>query len=103
VLAGYGYAPPVLGMRGGEAARLSAPRMDAKNTHGTGCTLSSAIAAGLARGLPLAEAVRAGKAYVTAAIGAADMLTIGAGIGPVHHFHAFWRADGTPRPDIAGQ
>ena len=60
------------------------------NTHGTGCTLSSAIAAGLAKGLRLAEAVRAAKAYVTAAIAAADELKIGPGHGPVHHFHAWW-------------
>ncbi|NBN63490.1 bifunctional hydroxymethylpyrimidine kinase/phosphomethylpyrimidine kinase [Microvirga tunisiensis] len=71
---------------------LSAPRHETRNTHGTGCTLSSAITAGLARGLPLAEAVAAGKAYVTAAIRSSDRLTIGSGHGPVHHFHAFWGA-----------
>ncbi len=69
---------------------LSAPRHPTKNTHGTGCTLSSAIAAGLAKGLGLADAVAAAKAYLTAAIRAADDLTIGHGHGPVHHFHALW-------------
>jgi hydroxymethylpyrimidine/phosphomethylpyrimidine kinase len=69
---------------------LTAPRVETKHTHGTGCTLSSAIAAGLAKGEPLAEAVRAAKAYVTAAIAAADRLSIGHGHGPVHHFHAHW-------------
>ncbi|AXS41254.1 bifunctional hydroxymethylpyrimidine kinase/phosphomethylpyrimidine kinase [Breoghania sp. L-A4] len=69
---------------------FTAPRLETKNTHGTGCTLSSAIAAGLARGLDLAAAVAAAKDYVTAAIRAADDLTIGAGHGPVHHFHAQW-------------
>jgi hydroxymethylpyrimidine/phosphomethylpyrimidine kinase len=71
-------------------ARLAADRIATDNTHGTGCTLSSAIAAGLAKGLPLAQAVREGKAYVTAAIAASDKLTVGHGHGPTHHFHAWW-------------
>jgi hydroxymethylpyrimidine/phosphomethylpyrimidine kinase len=71
-------------------ARLRAPRFPTRNTHGTGCTLSSAIAAGLAKGLALAEAVREAKDYVTHAIAAADQLAIGSGHGPVHHFHATW-------------
>jgi hydroxymethylpyrimidine/phosphomethylpyrimidine kinase len=70
--------------------RLAGPRFDTRNTHGTGCTLSSAIAAGLAKGLALAEAVQSAKAYVTTAIGAADRLDIGSGHGPVHHFHRWW-------------
>jgi hydroxymethylpyrimidine/phosphomethylpyrimidine kinase len=70
--------------------RFAAPRIDTANTHGTGCTLSSAIAAGLARGLPLVEAVAAAKAYVSAAIAAADSLKVGHGHGPVHHFYAWW-------------
>lgn len=69
---------------------LTAPRHATRNTHGTGCTLSSAIAAGLAKGLDLVTAVAEGKAYVTAAIVAADQLEIGHGHGPVHHFHAWW-------------
>jgi hydroxymethylpyrimidine/phosphomethylpyrimidine kinase len=71
--------------------RLPAPRIDTRNTHGTGCTLSAAIAAGLARGLTLTDAVSAAKIYITGAIVASDKLTIGAGHGPVHHFHEFWR------------
>lgn len=71
-------------------AEFSAPRVATRNTHGTGCTLSSAIAAGLARGMSLRSAVEAAKAYLTRAIGASDMLTIGRGHGPVHHFHAWW-------------
>jgi hydroxymethylpyrimidine/phosphomethylpyrimidine kinase len=71
-------------------ARFTAQKIDTRNTHGTGCTLSSAIAAGLAKGLALAEAVADAKAYVTAAIAAADELAIGHGHGPVHHFHAWW-------------
>lgn len=70
---------------------LSAPRIDTDNTHGTGCTLSSAIAAGLARGRHLEAAVVAAKEYVSAAIAAADQLNIGGGRGPVHHFHALWK------------
>jgi hydroxymethylpyrimidine/phosphomethylpyrimidine kinase len=70
--------------------RLTATRVETRNTHGTGCTISSAIAAGLAKGRDLETAVREAKAYITAAIGAADRLTIGAGHGPVHHFHAWW-------------
>jgi hydroxymethylpyrimidine/phosphomethylpyrimidine kinase len=70
---------------------LTAPRIATDNTHGTGCTLSSAIAAGLARGRHLEAAVVAAKEYVTAAIAAADQLKIGHGRGPVHHFHALWR------------
>jgi hydroxymethylpyrimidine/phosphomethylpyrimidine kinase len=70
------------------------PRIATKNTHGTGCTLSSAIAAGLARGAGLADAVAAAKAYVQAAIAAADRLTIGSGHGPVHHFHTLWTENG---------
>jgi len=70
--------------------RLAAKRIATKHTHGTGCTLSSAIAAGLAKGEPLGGAVRAAKDYVTAAIAAADRLRVGQGHGPVHHFQAWW-------------
>lgn len=70
--------------------RFPAARIETRNTHGTGCTLSSAIAAGLAKGLALSEAVAAGKAYITAALGASHLLQIGHGHGPVHHFHAYW-------------
>jgi hydroxymethylpyrimidine/phosphomethylpyrimidine kinase len=72
------------------AARLSAEKIATANTHGTGCTLSAAIAAGLAKGHRLSEAVADAKAYVTHAIGAADELEIGRGPGPTHHFHAWW-------------
>ncbi len=70
--------------------RFSAPRIHTKNTHGTGCTLSSAVAAGIARGLLLHPAVEAAKTYISAAIGASRELEIGHGHGPVHHFHAWW-------------
>jgi hydroxymethylpyrimidine/phosphomethylpyrimidine kinase len=70
----------------GEVVRLSARRVVTNNTHGSGCTLSSAIAAELAKGHPLIAAVQEAKAYVTAAIAAADRLTIGHGHGPLNHF-----------------
>jgi hydroxymethylpyrimidine/phosphomethylpyrimidine kinase len=69
-------------------ARFAAPRIAARNTHGTGCTLSSAIAAHLAKGVELREAVREAKAYLTSALAASDRLKVGAGRGPLHHFHA---------------
>ncbi len=70
--------------------RLVSPRFDTRNTHGTGCTLSSAVAAGLAKGLPLVDAARVAKSYVATAIAAADRLVVGAGHGPVHHFYRWW-------------
>ncbi len=74
----------------GHCVRLAVPRVPTKNTHGTGCTLAAAVAAGLAKGLPLEAAARAAKAYVSAAVAAADRLGVGSGHGPVHHFHAWW-------------
>jgi hydroxymethylpyrimidine/phosphomethylpyrimidine kinase len=70
--------------------RFAAPRIATKNTHGTGCTLAAAIAAGLAKGFSPNDAVREAKAYVTAAIAAADRLNVGSGRGPLHHFYRLW-------------
>jgi len=72
------------------AVRLEAPRIATRNTHGTGCSLSSAIAAGLAKGEDLDTAVRNAKAWISAAIGAADRFSVGHGHGPIHHFHKFY-------------
>jgi hydroxymethylpyrimidine/phosphomethylpyrimidine kinase len=69
---------------------LAAPRIATENTHGTGCSLSSAIAAGLAKGEDLVTAVRNAKAWVSAAIAAADRFSVGHGHGPIHHFHRFY-------------
>jgi hydroxymethylpyrimidine/phosphomethylpyrimidine kinase len=69
---------------------LAAPRIATRNTHGTGCSLSSAIAAGLATGEALEAAVRDAKAWVSAAIAAADRFGVGHGHGPIHHFHKFY-------------
>jgi hydroxymethylpyrimidine/phosphomethylpyrimidine kinase len=68
---------------------FSAPRLHTRNTHGTGCTLASAIAAGLAQGLSLRDAVAEAKHYLHQALAHADQLHIGSGSGPVHHFYAF--------------
>lgn len=86
---------------GGEAAldllhdgdrmiELAAPRLDTKNTHGTGCTLSAALTALLPQIDDVPEAARRAKAYLTEALRHADRLDIGQGHGPVHHFHAWW-------------
>jgi hydroxymethylpyrimidine/phosphomethylpyrimidine kinase len=89
---GHGAGPESVDIffDGAVELRLPAPRIATRNNHGTGCTLSSAIAAGLAKGLHLVEAVAEAKAYVTMAISTADRLAIGSGHGPVHHFHAWW-------------
>jgi hydroxymethylpyrimidine/phosphomethylpyrimidine kinase len=74
-------------VREGGVIGLPAPRLATKNTHGTGCSLSSAIAAGLAKGHDLEAAVREAKTWISAAIAAADRLEVGRGHGPIHHFH----------------
>lgn len=66
--------------------------VDTTNTHGTGCTLSSAIAAYLALGHELPDAVGRAKGYLTLALQASGRLRVGGGHGPVHHFHAAWPA-----------
>jgi hydroxymethylpyrimidine/phosphomethylpyrimidine kinase len=80
------------------AVALPATRIETRNTHGTGCAFSAAIAAGLAKGMAMEAAVRSAKCYVHAALAAADSLGIGWGVGPVHHFHAIW-----PRPEVRDQ
>jgi hydroxymethylpyrimidine/phosphomethylpyrimidine kinase len=74
----------------GSVVALAAPRIATQNTHGTGCSLSSAIAASLAKGEELEAAVRNAKQWVSAAIAAADRLSVGHGHGPIHHFHRFY-------------
>ncbi|MGD9809077.1 MAG: bifunctional hydroxymethylpyrimidine kinase/phosphomethylpyrimidine kinase [Deferribacterales bacterium] len=69
---------------------LSSPRINTENTHGTGCTLASAIASNLAKELNILDAVRAAKGYIQGAIEHADDLEIGSGHGPVHHFYQFY-------------
>lgn len=76
---------------GSEFHAYSAPRIATKNTHGTGCTLASAVAAFLVKGLSLERAIAEAKAYLHQALEHASELDIGAGAGPVFHFYRQWR------------
>jgi hydroxymethylpyrimidine/phosphomethylpyrimidine kinase len=76
---------------GDRMIELPAKRIETKNTHGTGCTLSSAIAALIPQRASVPDAVRDAKDYLTRALAAASLLSVGGGHGPVHHFHAMWR------------
>ncbi|CAG0953237.1 hydroxymethylpyrimidine/phosphomethylpyrimidine kinase [Burkholderiales bacterium] len=78
---------------GDRMIELAGPRIDTQNTHGTGCTLSAAIAALLPQSPDAPAALRRAKDYLSASIAAAGRLDVGHGHGPVHHFHALWRAD----------
>ena len=69
---------------------FSAPRLHTKNTHGTGCTLASAIAAGLAKRLSLSDSVSQAKEYLHQSLMHSEKLHIGQGSGPVHHFYKFY-------------
>lgn len=75
----------------GNVLRLTSDRVDTMNTHGTGCTMSSAIAAYLAKGASLDDAARLGKEYIAGAIAAGAAYSIGKGHGPVNHFHNLWK------------
>lgn len=77
--------------RTGKMEELAGERVATGNSHGTGCTLSSAIAAFLARGMKLPEAARLAKTYVGRALSAGAEIITGHGHGPVHHFHAWWQ------------
>ena len=85
---GKGDATDIL-FDGSEFYEYTAPRIDTKHTHGTGCTFSSAIASNLALGLPVHEAVERAKAYVNTAIAHAPEL--GKGNGPTHHFYELYK------------
>ncbi len=76
--------------KSGLVVTLGAPRIATRNTHGTGCSYSAAIAGCLARGMDLETAVRRAHGWLHAAIKRADGLEIGQGHGPVHHFHEMW-------------
>jgi hydroxymethylpyrimidine/phosphomethylpyrimidine kinase len=96
-----GEASPDLLYDGARFVELPAPRVATRNTHGTGCTLSSAIAALLPQRASSDEAVAEAKAYLTAALRAGNRLKVGGGHGPVHHFHALWPAPAEPGLEIA--
>jgi len=84
-------SPDLLYINGEPApVRLDAERIDTPNSHGTGCTLSSATAAYLAQGFNITESVRRAKHYIIQALTAGAGYTLGKGHGPVHHFHATW-------------
>jgi len=89
---GHGRGPESVDLlvEAGSCERFAAPRVPTGNTHGTGCTLSAAIAAGLAKRHSLSDAVREAKAYVSAALVAADRISVGTGRGPLHHFYDRW-------------
>jgi hydroxymethylpyrimidine/phosphomethylpyrimidine kinase len=91
-----GESPDLL-MHGGELYWHEAPRVPTRRTHGTGCTLSAAITALLARGRPLPAAVGEAKRYLAGAVAAAEDLGVGRGHGPVHHFHHLWPHLGSQR------
>lgn len=74
----------------GTVIRLESEKIDTVNTHGTGCTLSSAIAAWLAKGVDLDTAVKNAKTYLIGALQKGASLKIGKGHGPVHHFYSWW-------------
>jgi hydroxymethylpyrimidine/phosphomethylpyrimidine kinase len=74
----------------GSVTRLRSPRVQTRNTHGTGCTLSSAIAALRPQRADWRSSISDAKDYVTGALLAADALEVGGGRGPLHHFHGVW-------------
>ncbi|MBA4796211.1 MAG: bifunctional hydroxymethylpyrimidine kinase/phosphomethylpyrimidine kinase [Rhizobiales bacterium] len=79
----------------GEVRWFEAARFQTRNTHGTGCSLSSALAAELAKGQSLEHAVRHAKTWLAEAVAASGRLSVGSGHGPVHHFHALWSDEDT--------
>jgi hydroxymethylpyrimidine/phosphomethylpyrimidine kinase len=80
---------------GDRMIELSQPRVATKNTHGTGCTLSAALAALLPQSSDVPTAAKHAKDYLTQALLRADELQVGQGHGPVHHFHALWSTAGS--------
>lgn len=82
-------SPDVL-MSADKVETLESDRIVTKNTHGTGCSLSAALAACRGRNLDVIEAARTSKAFITQAIASADQLNVGLGHGPIHHFNGLW-------------
>ena len=85
---------------GNKIYHFDTARINTKNTHGTGCTFSSAVASQLAKGVCVSEAVRQAKAYVTMAI--KHSLDIGKGYGPTHHFYNLYKS-GLPEESTEGE
>lgn len=82
---------------------FSAPRISTPNTHGTGCTFSAVIAALLAQGFSLVDAVHDAKEYLTGALQAGAELKIGRGHGPVHHFYQLWSQNDILKVSVASK
>ncbi|TFD46540.1 bifunctional hydroxymethylpyrimidine kinase/phosphomethylpyrimidine kinase [Cryobacterium frigoriphilum] len=93
---GGSASPDALVEPGGRVIEFAAERIDTVNTHGTGCSLSSALATLQARLGDWEHSVRAAKLWLTDSLRHADELQVGQGHGPVHHFAALWRGDGLP-------
>jgi hydroxymethylpyrimidine/phosphomethylpyrimidine kinase len=89
--AGGSFSDDLVFEAGGEVTRLSARRTTSNNTHGTGCTFSAAVAAGLAKGRSRADAIATAKRYIGAAIEGSREWKIGRGHGPVDHFPSGWK------------
>ena len=92
-------------VEGDTVTEFEGARIATSNTHGTGCSLSSAVATLQARTGDWPTSVQLAKQWLAEAIGHADELEVGAGSGPVHHFHALWAAGAEPqvdrRPDVS--
>ena len=82
-------SPDIL-MTADNVETLEGIRINTKNTHGTGCSLSAALAACRGRNLEVIEAAKASKEFIAKAISFADQMNVGKGHGPIHHFHALW-------------
>ena len=82
-------SPDIL-MTADNVETLEGVRIKTKNTHGTGCSLSAALAACRGRNLEVIEAAKASKEFIAKAIALADQMNVGEGHGPIHHFHALW-------------
>lgn len=97
-LGGAGSSDLLFSADTGQLLELPGDRVQTPNAHGTGCTLSSAVCAGLARGMAIPDAVKNAKAYITGALTAGAGYAIGRGHGPVHHFFTLWPDAGISLP-----
>ena len=97
-LEGTGSSDLLFSADTGHILELPGERVQTPNSHGTGCTLSSAVCAGLAKGMDISGAVKAAKAYITGALAAGAHFSIGRGHGPIHHFFTLWSGTGKTTP-----
>jgi hydroxymethylpyrimidine/phosphomethylpyrimidine kinase len=99
-LSGAGSGDLLFSAGTGKLLELPGDRIQTANSHGTGCTLSSAVCAGLAKGLDIPGAVKAAKAYITGSLAAGAGFSLGQGHGPVHHFFNLW--PGSQKTNLPG-